>query len=142
MPPSLSFTVCTLHSQEMKQKVIVFFITQHVVEFHYHLLTETLDEGSGTVVYSWFTVHCKQQSISSAVYWCVHSRHAIYTVCCCVHSRHAINAVCCCVHSRHAIYTVCWCAFIHIRVFHDGVVVSSACSNQQTVAIATMCCIH
>ena len=83
----------------MKQKVIVFFITQHVVEFHYHLLTETLDEGSGTVVYSWFTVHCKQQSISSAVYWCVHSRHAIYTV--------------------------CWCAFIHIRVFHDGVVVSS-----------------
>ena len=118
--------------------MIVFFITQHVVEFHYHLLTETLDEGSGAVVYSWFTVHCKQQSISSAVYWYVHSRHAIYTVCCCVHSRHAIYTVCCCVysrhaiytvcycvHSKHAIYTVCWCAFIHIRVFHDGVVVSS-----------------
>ena len=47
----LSLLHGTLHSQEMKQKVIVFFISQHVVEFHYHLFTETLDdEGSGTVV--------------------------------------------------------------------------------------------
>ena len=33
------------HSQELKQKVIVFFISRQVVEFHYHLFTETLDEG-------------------------------------------------------------------------------------------------
>lgn len=35
-----------LHSQELKQKVIVFFISRQAVEFHYHLFTETLDEGS------------------------------------------------------------------------------------------------
>lgn len=43
------FSWALFHSQELKQKVIVFFISRQVVEFHYHLFTETLDEGSDSL---------------------------------------------------------------------------------------------